>query len=145
MFVVWAGRSIGVMDKKQCILATRGLDGAKLKGPMDEDKARDLWGSLQANAQVLSSPTKTQSKGTGKKKKKKQFYYGVAVGKVPGVYEDWKEAERQVKNVRPSLHAKFETKALAQEFVDSHAKKSRGKTPSPTPSTTSRTSDTTAA
>ena len=142
MFVVWAGRSTGVMTQKQCILATRGLDGAKMKGPMDEDKARDLWKSLQANTQVLSSPTNTQSKGSSNKKKKK-FYYGVAVGKVPGVYEDWKEAERQVKHVRRSLHAKFETKALAQEFVDAHAEKPRGRAPSPTPSTSaaSATSD----
>ena len=142
VFVVWAGRSIGVMNQQECIAATQRLDGAKMRGPMDEDQAEELWESLQAGARVLSEQAKASpAKGAkSNKKKRKQFYYAVAVGRVPGVYDHWKECERQVKGVRPNLYAKFETKALAQEFVDSHAKSPRKKAPSPTPSVSSTSS-----
>ena len=139
-FVVWAGRSVGVMTKQQCIAATQRIPGAKMRGPMSEDKAKQLWSSLQAGAKVLSGSTSSPKKNS--KKKGKKFYYAVAVGKVPGVYDDWKEAERQVKNVRPSLHAKFETKKLAQEFVDSHSKtKTAPRAASPTHSTSDAASE----
>ena len=59
------------------------------------------------------------------------------MGKVSGVYDSWKEAEKQVKKVRSNLYAKFETKKLAQEFVDSHSKKPR-RVPSPTLSASKR-------
>ena len=62
------------------------------------------------------------------------------MGKVSGVYDSWKEAEKQVKKVRSNLYAKFETKKLAQEFVDSHSKKPR-RAPSPTPSASSVTTN----
>ena len=126
VFVVWAGREVGIMDKGRCIAATQRLEGAKMRGPMAEDAARDLWGSLQAGSEVISEE-KNVSKST-KKKKKKHFYYAVALGRVPGVYDTWKEAEKQVKNVRPNLHSKFETKAEAQKFVDKHGSKSNGGT-----------------
>ena len=141
VFVVWAGRTVGVMSQQQCIAATQRLEGAKMRGPMDADQADELWESLQVSARLLPEQSKSPVKASKTKKKpKKKFYYAVAVGRVPGVYEDWKECERQVKSVRPNLYAKFETKTLAQEFVDSHSKKARKKAPSPTPSMTSTTS-----
>ena len=41
------------------------------------------------------------------------------MGKVPGVYDSWQEAEKQVKNVRKNLYAKFTTRKQAQTFADS--------------------------
>ena len=141
VFLVWAGRTTGVMDQQKCIAATQRLEGAKMRGPMGEEQAQELWESLKTNAQLLSDKSKSPAKTPkNKKMKKKVFYYAVAVGRVPGVYDDWKECERQVKGERPNLYAKFATKTLAQEFVDSHAKKSRKKAPSPTPSVASTSS-----
>ena len=59
---------------------------------------------------------------------------------MPGVYDDWVEAERQVKNKRPNLYAKFNTKQKAQEFVDSHRKATSYRATSPTPSVASAAS-----
>ena len=129
-FVVWAGRKVGIMTKAECIVATQKLNSAEMSGPMSEEEAFDLWGKKQACALVLTS---TKASGAKKgKKKKKRFYYAVAIGKVPGVYDDWREAERQVKGVRPNCYAKFLSKREAQAFVDSGGKKTRA--PSPTPS-----------
>ena len=145
MFVVWAGRQVGVMDQQACIKATQRLQDAKMRGPMDEDAAKELWASLQAGAQQLSDAQPASNKSS-KKKKRKQFYYAVAIGKVPGVYDTWKEAERQVKNVRPNLHSKFETKTKAQQFVDlyNNAKHSSASQSSDAASTTSAASATAA-
>ena len=45
-------------------------------------------------------------------------FYGVAIGKKPGVYASLEEAREQVKGVRPSLYLKFDTRREAQQFVD---------------------------
>ena len=120
-FVVWAGRDVGIMTQEQCIAATQGLSAAKMKGPMSEEAAFQLWSQVQPTAVVVTANTPPTSKKS--KKKKKRFYYAVAVGKVPGVYDDWKEAECQVKGVRPNLYAKFATKKEAQAFVDNRGRK----------------------
>ena len=53
----------------------------------------------------------------GKRRKRKQWFYAVAVGKVPGVYDSWAEAERQVFGVKPNMHAKFRTRSAAEQYV----------------------------
>ena len=80
----------------------------------------------KAKAKVIgeAAPT-TPTKATQKKQqtpKKKKYFYAVAVGKVPGVYDTWQEAEQQVRGVRPNLHSKFLSRKKAQEFVDARAK-----------------------
>ena len=100
-YVVWAGREVGIMSKDQCVAATQKLSAAKMRGPMSEEAAFELWSQVQPSASIVTAKTAKKSR-----KKKKRFYYAVAVGKVPGVYDDWKEAERQVKGVRPNLYAK---------------------------------------
>ena len=114
-YVVWKGRKIGIMCKAECIEATQQLNAAKMRGPMSEEEAFDVWGQKQAFATVITSKASTASKpATAKKgkKKKKKYYYAVAIGKVPvpGVYDDWRGAERQVKAVMPNRYAKFATK-----------------------------------
>lgn len=44
-------------------------------------------------------------------------YYGVQVGKVPGVYTDWPSARAQVENVKGPKYKKFDTRAEAEAFV----------------------------
>jgi len=46
-----------------------------------------------------------------------QKFYGVAVGHVPGVYEDWPTAQAQVSGVKGPKYKKFTTRAEAEAFV----------------------------
>lgn len=70
VFVVWAGRAVGVMDRDQCIKATQHLPNTKMRGPMQEDAAEQLWESLQSNAQVVQSAA-ADTPATPKKKNTK--------------------------------------------------------------------------
>lgn len=60
-------------------------------------------------------------KKEGKDGKKK--YYGVAVGHMPGVYEEWTDAQAQIQGVKGPKYKKFESRAEAEEFVRSGGKK----------------------
>lgn len=44
-------------------------------------------------------------------------YYAVRVGRVPGVYTSWGEAELQVKGFQGAVHKKFSTKIEADSYV----------------------------
>ena len=44
-------------------------------------------------------------------------FYAVAVGRVPGVYQDWASAQEQVTGVKGPKYKKFATKAEAEAFV----------------------------
>ena len=43
MYVVWAGKSTGVMTATECVSATAGVLGAEADGPMTQDQANALW------------------------------------------------------------------------------------------------------
>jgi ribonuclease HI len=51
-------------------------------------------------------------------------FYGVAVGKIPGIYTDWGAASEQIKDVKGPKFKKFSTMAEAQAFVRSGGKSS---------------------
>lgn len=42
MFIVWSGKSTGVMNAADCLTATAGVSGAKADGPMSRSKAQAL-------------------------------------------------------------------------------------------------------
>ena len=44
-------------------------------------------------------------------------YYAVRVGRVPGVYDTWEEAERQVNGFRGNEHARFDNKQDAVRYM----------------------------
>lgn len=48
----------------------------------------------------------------------------MAVGRVPGVYEDWNDAAEQIKDVKGPKYKKFATRAEAEEFVRTGGKTS---------------------
>lgn len=48
----------------------------------------------------------------------------MAVGKVPGVYEEWTEAQKQILNIKGPKYKKFATRAEAEEFVRTGGKSS---------------------
>ena len=51
--------------------------------------------------------------------KSKKKFYGVKVGRTPGVYDTWDEAEAQVKGFEGALHKSFATRAPAEKYVAS--------------------------
>ena len=49
--------------------------------------------------------------------KSKKKFYGVKVGRTPGVYDTWDEAEAQVKGIEGALHKTFATRAPGEQYV----------------------------
>ena len=43
MYVVWSGKSTGVMNARECVVATAGVTGAEADGPMSVEEAEALW------------------------------------------------------------------------------------------------------
>ena len=52
-FVVWAGRSVGVMSRDACMRATVGLRGVRMKGPMTARDAFGIWLEKESVALVI--------------------------------------------------------------------------------------------
>jgi viroplasmin and RNaseH domain-containing protein len=51
----------------------------------------------------------------------KQKWYAVRVGRDgPGIYDNWKETERAVKNFPKAQHKSFPTREQAQKYLDDH-------------------------
>ncbi|KNG50402.1 ribonuclease h [Stemphylium lycopersici] len=57
-------------------------------------------------------------RGTAAKKTKAAKYYGVAVGRVPGIYTDWPTAKSHIDGVKGARHQSFPTWEEAKAFVD---------------------------
>jgi ribonuclease HI len=53
-------------------------------------------------------------------------FYGVQVGKVPGVYLDWPQAQVQIQGVKGPKYKKFNTRAEAEAFVAQGRNKNGG-------------------
>jgi ribonuclease HI len=51
-------------------------------------------------------------------------FYGVAVGRNPGVYEEWADAQEQLRGVKGPKYKKFPTRAEAEAFVRSGGRSS---------------------
>lgn len=47
----------------------------------------------------------------------KMKFYAVLIGKVPGIYTDWGEAEKSVKGFRGAKHKSFATRREAEEYM----------------------------
>ena len=57
MFVVWKGKSTGVMTASQCVKATAGVAGAIAEGPMSLKEANEAWRAKQpAAAPAAAAP-----------------------------------------------------------------------------------------
>jgi len=63
----------------------------------------------------------SQTKQSGEPK-----FYGVQVGKVPGVYLDWPQAQVQIQGVKGPKYKKFNTRAEAEAFVAQGRNKNGG-------------------
>ena len=60
MFVVWAGKSTGVMNAEDCLAATKGVRGAAVEGPMPWRAAFQMWSSGKRTAEPAASKSSKQ-------------------------------------------------------------------------------------
>ena len=61
-FVVWSGKSTGVMSAADCLVATKGFKGASAEGPMPAAAAMQLWNSGKQKSASARSSTAATSK-----------------------------------------------------------------------------------
>ena len=54
VFVVWSGKTTGVMSAAECVKATAGVHGAEAEGPMLRSKAVALWQAKQKSASAAA-------------------------------------------------------------------------------------------
>ncbi|KAH8593260.1 ribonuclease H-like domain-containing protein [Bisporella sp. PMI_857] len=108
-YAVKAGHTPGVFTAwKLCQQSITGFKGAQFKSFLSEKDAMDF-----VAGRVVKGPSA---------KPKEPRFYGVAVGRVPGVYEEWAEAEQQVVGVQGPKYKKFPTRAEAEAFVADNRK-----------------------
>ena len=50
-------------------------------------------------------------------------FYAVKVGKIPGIYEEWAECQKQINGVSGAIYKSFSTKAEALEFIGGEKQK----------------------
>ncbi|EMD59916.1 hypothetical protein GGP41_008959 [Bipolaris sorokiniana] len=87
-----------------------------------EDVRQQTEGFNNHEVQSFSTYTDAEAfvKGTLVKRPKppKPKFYGVAVGRAPGVYTDWPTVESHTKGFKGAKHQGFATREEAQAFVD---------------------------
>ncbi|KAJ4390304.1 hypothetical protein N0V85_007353 [Neurospora sp. IMI 360204] len=103
-YAVRAGVKPGVYTNwTLCQQQITGFKGAQFKSFTSYEEASAFAaGRPVASATSSTSPTK---------------FYGVAVGRTPGVYTDWSIAQQEVVGWKNPKYKKFETRAEAEEFV----------------------------
>jgi hypothetical protein len=73
-------------------------------------------GSQHNPLEIESSPKPAKAAKSSKRKKKK--FYAVTVGRVPGIYDDWDEVERQTTKFKGAKQQGFPTWEEAQAFFE---------------------------
>lgn len=102
-YAVRVGRSPGIYHSwAECLDQVRGFPKAIFKS----------FTSL-ADADGFCSDGGARTVGTGKEAK----WYGVLVGRRPGVYDSWPDALSQITGCRNATHKAFKTKAEAEQYV----------------------------
>ena len=103
-YAVRAGVKPGVYTNwTLCQQQITGFKGASFKSFTNyEDASAFAAGRPVASATSTSKPSK---------------FYGVAVGRTPGVYTDWSIAQQEVVGWKNPKYKKFETHAEAEDFV----------------------------
>ncbi|RDW71360.1 hypothetical protein BP6252_07923 [Coleophoma cylindrospora] len=120
-YAVRAGHTPGVYTNwEDCQEQITGFKGAQFKAYLDKTEAE-----MFVTGKSLPVAQKTGDK-----------FYGVAVGRVPGVYETWDEASEQVVGVKGPKYKKFATRKEAEDFVKAGGNKVAAEL-TPTPKSTS--------
>lgn len=104
-YAVRAGHVPGVYTKwNECLGQIKGFKGAKFKSFSNIEDATLFMSGQDPSLDPRSSSFTAK-------------FYGVRSGKVPGVYTDWEEAEKQIKGVTKPKVKSFSTIEEAQAFV----------------------------
>lgn len=103
-YAVRAGVKPGVYTEwAQCQQQITGFKGAQFKSFTNYEDAS----AFAAGRPVASATSKT---GPAK-------FYGVAVGRTPGVYTEWSVAQQEIVGWKNPKYRKFETRKEAEDFV----------------------------
>lgn len=74
--------------------------------------------SLNAAEAFVASDSSTNTTGTSSKKQNVATkFYGVRVGRRPGVYTDWPSAQAQIVGWKAPRHKRFDSRAEAEAYV----------------------------
>ena len=105
MFVVWKGKSTGVMSATECVKATAGVAGARAEGPMSLKEANEIWKAKQtaaapaagdAQLQHVEYPSDDEWAKVANSKQTRVFACWVAKGKGRIAFS-WEAAAKGVK------------------------------------------------
>ena len=130
MYVVWSGKSTGVMSASECVAATAGVHGAEADGPMSEVEAKALWIKKKETSQTASQthelqhveyPTDGEWAEVVKTKQSRVFACWIAKGKGRIAFT-WEAAAKGVrKNLSVEVFSSEDTLFLnfarAEEFL----------------------------
>jgi len=104
--------------------ASHHLDSSSEKSGEEEESEEEHRRGVNKHSRTSRKGLKTSP--APRTPKKRREYYAVARGRVPGVYTNWSQAEKQVNGFSGSLHKKFKDRASAQKFVDANRAESDG-------------------
>ncbi|KAL9106202.1 MAG: hypothetical protein Q9227_008735 [Pyrenula ochraceoflavens] len=105
---VQRGRKPGVYSTwGECLAQVKGFKNAMFQAFPNLTHAQAF-----ANGETVA----TDGRAAGKPK----AYYGVAIGRNPGVYVDWPSAQAQIVGWKGPRYKKFATKTEAERFVELH-------------------------
>ncbi|ESZ95707.1 hypothetical protein SBOR_3927 [Sclerotinia borealis F-4128] len=93
-----------------------------------DDCKEQITGFAGAMYKSFSTASDAQAFVAGKnpaKPSKGNKFYGVAVGHIPGVYEEWADAKEQIEGVKGPKFKRFATREEAEEFVREGGKASK--------------------
>ena len=99
-------------------------DRSKRGGDNDDEKASE---HTEEDTDHDDSADRARKRGSqrsrgssGGESYQTKWYYAVARGRIPGIYTDWGDAERQVNGYSGAVHKKFRDRARAEKFVRDH-------------------------
>ncbi|KAF4973041.1 hypothetical protein FSARC_539 [Fusarium sarcochroum] len=101
-YAVKAGRNPGIyVDYEDCKAQISGFSGAVFKSFKTQQEAQDFVDGKRVQS-AANGPTK---------------FYALAVGKQPGIYEDWGEVQSRIIGVSGPKYMKFSTRGDAEDYI----------------------------
>lgn len=115
-YAVRVGKEPGIYHSwPECLDQVRGFPKAAFKSFATQTEAEAFINNQDGNTGGGRNGAKGESK-----------FYGVQVGRTPGVYETWPEVLQQITGWRAPKHKVFKTRAEAELFVAEGQYQSRG-------------------
>ncbi|KAM0559471.1 hypothetical protein ACHAPJ_004501 [Fusarium lateritium] len=101
-YAVKCGRKPGIyVDYEDCKAQISGFSGAVFKSFKTQQEAQDFVDGKRVQS-AANGPTK---------------FYALAIGKQPGIYEDWGDVQTRIMGVHGPKYKKFNTRGEAEDFI----------------------------